>query len=402
MRINFKIKLLNTAVFFLATSICLWSTTWQFLDLIKSSFLLYLSIVFTTLIIIIFYFNFKNIKNEIFLFLFFFLILNSFYFFVGLSEYIAKDYNTSYIIEYFIKQNVSILFSFLFYNYIFNEERINKFILYIIFTYIIIFSILIYVYLFIYNSTFIGVKIDFDYGQTRANKNTLGIFICLLFPFIFSYIVKKKSYFIGVVFLILYTIVVIKIDSTTVLLVLLLQILMYFILHFKKSLFILSLISLIAFSSYSIFFKKNDDIFIKNLLFNKKNNEIEKFFAFETHRGNLFSSGIKKIKEDFFLGSGVETFRIRYDNDGSLTETHNSYINIAVSYGIFGLFLYLSFYFFLINKLIKKNNLKISNYDSSCIIYIVSLLFVFNSINMEYNLAIWIINSICLSRAYSK
>ena len=346
MRIDFKIKLLNIAVFFLATSICLWSTTWHFLDLIKSSFLLYLSIIFTALIIIIFYFNFRNIKNEVFFFLFFFLFVNCLYFFVGLSEYIVNGYNTSYIIEYFIKQNVSILFSLLFYNYIFNEERLDKFILYTIFAYIIIFSVLIYVYLFIYNATFIGVIIDFDYGKTRANKNTLGIFICLLFPFIFSYIIKKKSYFIGAIFFLLYSIIVIKIDSTTVLLVLLLQILMYFVLHFKKSLLFLSLISLIIFSIYSIFIKKSDDFLIKNFIFNKNNNEIKKFIAFETHRSDLFTSGIKKIKEDFFLGSGTETFRIRDDNNDSLTESHNSYINILASYGIFGLFLYLFFYFF--------------------------------------------------------
>tara|TARA_B100000575_G_scaffold294452_1_gene310501 strand:+ start:13808 stop:15034 length:1227 start_codon:yes stop_codon:yes gene_type:complete len=401
MRNHYKIKFLDIALFFLAISTCLWSTTWHFLDLIKSSILFYLSLIFTSLIIIINYFNFSSIKNKVFIYLFLFFFINLFYFLVGLSEYIIKNHNTSYIIEYFIKQNISILFALLFYNYIFFEENIDKFIKYIIYTYIIIFSVLIYIYIFLYNSSFVGVIIDFDYGPTRANKNTLGIFICLLFPFILSYILKKKSFVVGIIFLVLYFIVAVKIDSTTIKLLLILQLLLYFFIHFKKSLLVLSFLSLTIFSIYSIFAKQSENIFFQQLMFGKEVDEINTFLEFETHRGNLFYSGIQKIKKDLFLGDGVETFRIREDNQGSLTETHNAYINLAVSYGIFGLFVYLSFYIFIIFKLYKKNNLIISNYDSSCIVYIISLLFVLNSINMEYNSAVWLLNSICLARAFA-
>ena len=54
------------------------------------------------------------------------------------------------------------------------------------------------------------------------------------------------------------------------------------------------------------------------------------------------------------------------------------------------------------NKILKKKNLKITNYDISCIIYLSSLLLTFNFINIEYTLSIWLLNGICLSRALSK
>ena len=127
------------------------------------------------------------------------------------------------------------------------------------------------------------------------------------------------------------------------------------------------------------------------------------FLFLDSHRGRLLHSALQKVEKDFFLGSGVQSFRIRDDNFGSLTETHNSYASILVDNGILGLFLYLFFYFFILLKIFKKNKYyKLANYDLASIIYILSLLLSLNLINFEYTLSIWLLNGICISRAFAK
>jgi O-antigen ligase len=112
---------------------------------------------------------------------------------------------------------------------------------------------------------------------------------------------------------------------------------------------------------------------------------------------------LQKVKNDFFVGSGLQSFRIRDDNFGSLTETHNTYLSILVDTGILGLILYLFFYFFILIRILKKKKyLKLMDYDLASIIYILSLLLAFNFINFEYTLSIWLLNGICLTRAFIK
>ena len=399
---NYKIKFLDTSLIFLSISICLWSTTWNFLDLIESSYLLYISIILTSTVILFNNFNFRKIDIGVIFFLICFFLSNFIYYLLGLFEYFIKDQNTSYLNEYYLKQNFSIIFALLFYKYIFSEKNIDKFIQYLIMSYWVIFFILIYYYLYVFKVDFIGVNIDFEIGPTRTNKNTLGLFLCLLLPFFITYIIKKKKYFSGLIFIVLYFTVIIKIDSTTILIIVLFQLLLYSIIYFRKLLLIILFISLSLFSTFVLFDQTENKLYYDKSTTNKIKEDIDNLFAFNSHRGFLLKSGLKKIKNDFYLGSGTETFRIREDNNGSFTETHNAHLNIAVSYGILGFFLYFSFYYFLFKKIYKKNNLKVSNYDSACIIYILTLMVVFNSVNFEYSIAVWMLNCICLSRAYSK
>ena len=360
---NYKIKLLDISLIFLSISICLWSTTWNFLDLIKSSYLLYISIILISAVIIFTNFNFKKIDSTVFFFLTFFLLINFIYYLFGLFEYFIKNQNISYINEYYLKQNISIIFSLLFYKFIFNEKNIDKFMQYSIISYFVIFLVLIYFYLYVFKADFIGVQIDLENGKTRVNKNTFGAFLCLLFPFLITYIIKKKKYFSGLIFIILYSIMIIKIDSTTSLIIFLFQILLYLIFYFKKLLLTFSFICFFSFSTLLLLNPIDNDSYLNDSAINVQIEDINNYITFTSHRGSLLESGLQKIKNDFFLGGGIETFRIRDDNNGSLTETHNAYLNIAVSYGLPGLFLYFFFYYFLFKKIYKKNNLNISNYD---------------------------------------
>lgn len=430
-----EIKFSNLSLILLGITICLWSTTWELFNIIKSSDLFYLSIILISIGIFLFHFDLRQIQISIIYLAILFLSINTLYFLIGINEYISKGYNIFHIIEYFIKQNISIVFCLFFSQYLFNEENIDKFIKTVTYTYIIIFSILICVYLFIYKSDYIGTRIDFDLGRNRTGKNTLGVFITFIFPFILTYITKSKSFLIGSIFLVLYFIMIYKIKSSTIVIVSLFQLALYSYIFFRK--FFLRLL-LIIFCLVIIIpnliqqeFKKSSNNFdyddeqiyvvtkdissifnnyLIKALINKVDNDFLKgelddkpFIILDSHRGKLLYSGLQKVKNDFFVGSGLQSFRIRDDNFGSLTETHNTYLSILVDTGILGLILYLFFYFFILIRILKKKKyLKLMDYDLASIIYILSLLLAFNFINYEYTLSIWLLNGICLTRAFIK
>ena len=258
-----KITFFQLSLILLGVSVCLWSTTWKFLGLIQSSYLFYLTVILISLGVFLFYFDFKEIQKPLVYFLICFLSIHTIYFLVGLVEYVFKGYSIFHIIEYFIKQNISVIFCLLFSQYLFKENNIDRFIKTVIYSYIIIFSILIYVYLFIYKSDYIGTVIDFDFGRSRRNKNTLGIFMILIFPFILTYIIKLKNYFVGSIFLILFFIMVYKLESSTVVIVSFFQLALYSLIILKKSYYRFFIIMFALFVIYPNFiveeFKKSSN-----------------------------------------------------------------------------------------------------------------------------------------------
>ena len=425
---NKKLKISNISLSILGITLCLWSTGWVFFDLVKASYLFFFSVVSISVGIFYFYVDIKYIKRPIIFFLIAFFSINTFYLMVGMVEYLYKDESLPFIIEYYIKQSLSVVFCLIFAPYLFSEENIDKFFSVIVFTYILIFSILIFVYIFIFNSHFIGTAIDFDFGRSRQGKNTLGIFIVLIFPFILTYILKNKVFFVGLIFLILYLFMIYNIDSSTVVMISLSQLCLYGFLLSKKFFFkvLLILISLLVFFPNYVVKEISTKVPVIEIL-TKGNSKTSKpsisedlhydpssfygspylekpYLLLDSHRGRLFYSAIQKAKSNFFIGSGTQTFRIRDEVyvDGfqvlGRTETHNAYLSIIVDYGILGLFLYIFFYIYIFLKLVKNKNLRITNYDFASVIYIISLLLTLNFINMEYTLAIWLLNGICLSR----
>ena len=304
-----KIKL-SSQLFsiFLGVTVCLWSTTWKFLGSVESSYLFYSTVILISLFIFIFYFDFKEIQKPLIYFLICFLSIHTIYFFVGLVEYIFKGYSIFYILEYFIKQNISIIFCLLFSQYLFNEDNIDKFIKTVIYSYIIIFSILIYVYVFVLNSDYIGTVIDLDFGRSRRNKNTLGIFIVLIFPFILTYIMKLRNFFVGSIFLILYFTMVYRIDSSTVVIASFFQLALYSLIIFNKFYLRLLIIIFGIFIIYPNFiveeFKKSSNNISelnKNSYvelesdFIKKNMNKTPYFFLDSHRGRLLHSAFQRF-----------------------------------------------------------------------------------------------------------
>lgn len=205
-----------------------------------------------------------------------------------------------------------------------------------------------------------------------------------------------------------------RIDSSTVVIVSLFQLALYSLIISKKFYFKLFIIFFSIFIIYPNFIVEEFRKSSNNLQFDQStsleinSNYIKKemdkapFIFLDSHRGRLLYSALQKTKDDYFLGGGTQSFRIRDNNFGSKTETHNSYLSVFVDYGILGLILYLFFYLFLLIKIFKKKNFSIKNYNISCMVYISSLLLTLNFINFEYTLSIWLLNGICITRAFSK
>ena len=155
---------------------------------------------------------------------------------------------------------------------------------YSIISYFVIFLVLIYFYLYVFKADFIGVQIDLENGKTRVNKNTFGAFLCLLFPFLITYIIKKKKYFSGLIFIILYSIMIIKIDSTTSLIIFLFQILLYLI-FILKNYFYISFICFFIFHTLLLNPIDNDS-YLNDSAINVQIEDINNYITFTSHRGS--------------------------------------------------------------------------------------------------------------------
>ena len=119
----------------------------------------------------------------------------------------------------------------------------------------------------------------------------------------------------------------------------------------------------------------------------------------DSHRGWLKYSALEMSKKNLFLGSGLDSFRIRPDNQGSRTDSHDAYFGIMAELGIIGFVFFVIFYSFIVFRLIKK--IKYHNHDSydySCLIFLISLFISYFFINFEYTPITWILTSICLNR----
>ena len=383
----------------LGAIICLWSTTWSF-GVIQYSHILY---VFLALLIISSYFINNLAKLNFKYFIFFNLILTFYfiYFLVGIFKYSKVGYDVIYVLEYFFKQSFLIFSCFFLINFFHKNKNIDYFFQSSVIIYIFIFTVLIFIYQFIFNSPYIGVRIDFEFGRNRYGKNTLALALPLILPFLITFIVRNKKYFTGFIFLSLYTYIIISIESRAALLISFFQLIL-FIFLFKSKLVKINLLILCFIMSFSFGLKFGSKIIEGKFI---SGGEIVKkerpYFFHDSHRGWLIYSAVEEIKNNNFLGSGTGGFRIRDNNEGSLTETHNAFLSIFVNYGLAGFILYFApIFYFIFSILFSNKNLSFTDYKSSCFLYSLTIFPVFLFINFEFAPIVWILNSICLSQIH--
>ena len=97
------------------------------------------------------------------------------------------------------------IFTGYFVNFFYKNKNIDYFFNSSILTYIFIFSLLILVYEIIFNSPYIGVRLNFEkFERFRHGKNTLALTLPLVLPFFITFIVRNKKYLVGFIFIPLY------------------------------------------------------------------------------------------------------------------------------------------------------------------------------------------------------
>ena len=382
----------------LGVIICLWSTTWSIGNL-QYSHVLY---IFLALIIIssffiknliIFNFNYFIFLNVILLFYFL-------YFLVGIFNYLQTDYDIFYVVEFFFKQGFLIFACFFLVNFFYKNKNIDYFFYSSILTYIFIFSLLILVYEIIFNSPYIGVRLNFEkFERFRHGKNTLALTLPLVLPFFITFIVRNKKYLVGFIFIPLYIFLIIGIESRAALLISFVQIIM-FIFLFKYTSIKLTLLSFFICLMVSFGYDTASKVFEGTIHSGGDVTKIERpFILHDSHRGWLIYSSVEEIKKNSFIGSGTGGFRIRDSNEGSLTETHNAFLSIFVNYGLIGFILYFApIIYFILSTFFSNEKLTFKDYKSACFLYSLTILPVFLFINFEFAPIVWILNSICLSK----
>lgn len=102
-----------------------------------------------------------------------------------------------------------------------------------------------------------------------------------------------------------------------------------------------------------VFTLKDDINTLTNSVLSGKSSE--EFEAIGSSRGELWAFGIKKIINKPLLGYGPNNFEIEYQNANfTNNKPHNEFIEIAGTFGIIGLLLYLSVLLMLLMKFIKN------------------------------------------------
>ena len=345
--------------------------------------------------------NFYNLKfsnNKIIIILFLFSI------YVGLNAFFQIPSNLKYssIFHFrYVLFSIAVLFFFEKFLY----AKFNKKIIFLIFFFGI--SILIFdsFFQFLVGSNILGQKL-FQYRVSSffGDDLILGSFLIRIFPIIIWYLlylnvdIKLNNYYL-ISFFSLYFITVYISGERTAFALLIGQIflLLLFMSNFRKILIISSIILSLFIIVLAIFnFGKTD---ITHRMFEKTFNQITKKKVIQTNEAKnenkYFNSKFKSFKifsdhhqghlilaKDLFInnlifGVGPKGFRhfcrtVNYNSKIGLctTHPHNILAQVLSELGLFGLFFYFLFIYFLIKAVFNVKKNKIKDLQSDCFIVI--------------------------------
>ena len=135
-----------------------------------------------------------------------------------------------------------------------------------------------------------------------------------------------------------------------------------------KSKVIFSSLLILIFSSMLFFIKPIKDRFINEIAEMQVNNSIKNYVIFSNY-GPHYLSSIEIFKKNMLFGTGIKTFRIACKNvslekyygvndikskSGCSTHPHQYYFEILSALGLVGFILFISFFFYLIYRIINS------------------------------------------------
>lgn len=257
-----------------------------------------------------------------------------------------------------VKTLVSIfIIMFFLLNYIDTFEKLNKCIIYFIYSG---FIASIYIYK---NSDFSNI---IRFGSQLGNVNSIGMNVGVSVIFCFHTIVNQKKYYNLFIFIIMVPIVLLTGSRKALLFVFINIILIMYLKNRKKlscmvkfivlSIIITIIIGFLIF--YIPYFYKIIGVRIENLfsfLFDggTKENSMNM-------RAYMAKFGFDLFKENPFLGYGINNYRILFnENCGLSTYSHNNFIELMIGTGILGVLVY-----YLIHIVVLKDLLKIKQSEN--------------------------------------
>ena len=346
----------ETYIILIAIFYVLWGTSWEInaFSISISTTTIFYFLIF--LVPFIFINDGKKISISIIINYFFYCVLIFIFYIISLSKIINID-DQNYAFIYFLKLLIVPFIIHSVSTLIKSTENLKSFLYYFGITFILVYSYLHYLYKFVLQQHYVGVIIESGYSM--SGKNSFGAAVALILPFIFVYLYSKSSnksiIFLTLIFLIISTYFI---ESRSMAIVIILELFVLLIIttsnKMKKHLLFFLLIGSILIPV--IFFENFKSFFLKGLYDIPQNQTIidarnknfkynQDYILFNTHRGWLLHESLIGAKDNYFIGSGFGTFRIRDTNRGSKTETHNDWALILYETGVLGFSALLIFFY---------------------------------------------------------
>jgi O-antigen ligase len=268
-----------------------------------------------------------------------------------------------------------------------DKKFLSHFLTVVIWASSILMGFLIYKYLFIFKSPFLGSELNY---QTRESRNQLTQYFLYIFPYLFFYTfyIRKRIYKIIPFVLILFGLIYSGSRGTIIALVI--GFLITFIIAIYNKIRILSIFKVIAgvilCASIFLFMIRP----IERVILNKELEVFDRFYALYRPdavanigtydlRSELIKTAWDDFQKDPILGIGSANFI--FMNNGDRLPTHNDYLAIAVEDGLVGLILFLII-LGIIYKRILTAKIKPRGNDQH---YYLGMLWSFNSIIIFLN-----------------
>ena len=350
----------------------LWGTSWKINAFSTSTSTIFYLLIF--LIPFIFINDGMKVSKKLILIYLFYFTLICIFFVVGFFKTTNID-DQSYILNYTAKLLIVPFVVHSIPTLIKSTENVKSFLYYFGITFILVYSYLHYLYIFVLKQSYVGVIIESGYSM--VGKNSFGASIAFILPFIFVYLYSKSSNK-SIIFLTFILIIISAyfIESRSMVIVIIVELFVLLIIttskKIKKHLLFFSLIGSMIIPL--VFLENFKSFFYKGLYKSPENQTIidarnknygynQDYIFFNTHRGWLLHESLIGAKDNYFIGSGIGSFRTRDTNRGSKTETHNDWALILYETGALGvstllIFFYYRFHsFYFSSKKIIRNDL---------------------------------------------
>lgn len=256
-----------------------------------------------------------------------------------------------------------LFFAFLFFFFLINLierfDQYEKFILVLMVTLSVITAYLIVMHLFVFKSLYLTPHLTYGswWAMGRSMKNTLSLFLALIFPFAYVLFVHKKSFLTTFMFITLgfgavYTLSRMALVSffSTILVACLFSLSRKI---FLKHLIVIGLVFFLIQMTMGLGIKS----FMKLKYVSDQDRMMidmgeKQFVKFEGHRFMLITVALQGFVNKPLFGNGVATFRGLDVTGGSLS--HNDFAQILYEMGLIGMALFLTMFFVSFYDLMKS------------------------------------------------